>query len=121
MKTFQIALLSLCSVGFARAQNATTLPSNDTAADERLLSLHRSIVEIDSTTGSELAVGNWLENFFESLNWTVELQPVAANRNNILAYPPGVEGGKSQVLLTSHYDTVSFTSSYHLYYITDCR
>jgi len=123
MKSFHIALLSLCSSLVASSVPSSTVASSDClppqslscnnsgASIESLLSLHRSIVSIDSTTGKEYEVSQWLADYFKSINWTVELQPVAGNRSNVLAWPAGVEGGKSRILLTSHVDTASFQHS----------
>ena len=93
-----------------------------------LLSLHKSLVNIPSISNHEHAVGLYLKNHLESLNYTVELQPVdpipfslpstattttIPQRYNLLAYP----GTKRQtpVLLSSHIDTVPPFYSYHVH------
>lgn len=79
-----------------------------------LLSLHRSLMEIDSTSGREHDVAIWLESYLTALNFTVEKQAVeplpdsnpsqTPQRYNILAYP-GLNR-KTRILLSSHIDTV---------------
>lgn len=80
-----------------------------TSREVNLLSLHRNLCEIESTSGDEYQVGQFLQKFFTRHGWTVELQTVEGNRSNVLAYPPTVQNGKAKVLLTSHIDTVSLT------------
>jgi len=85
-----------------------------------LLALHRALVEVESTSGNEYAVGEYLEAYLQSQNFTVERQNVdplhmsgAASetgtlkkkqRFNLLAYP----GSRRQtpLLLSTHIDTV---------------
>lgn len=85
------------------------------AVDEKpLFSLHRSLMEIDSTSGREHDVAIWLESYLTAHNFTVEKQAVepfpnhpptkTPQRYNILAYP-GLKR-KTRVLLSSHVDTV---------------
>ncbi|TID27246.1 Zn-dependent exopeptidase [Venturia nashicola] len=69
-----------------------------------LLSLHRKLVEIESTSGNEKPVGEWLKGYLEDKNLTVELQEVEKGRYNVFAYP-GKER-KTKVLVSSHIDTV---------------
>ncbi|MGQ0541493.1 MAG: M20/M25/M40 family metallo-hydrolase, partial [Blastocatellia bacterium] len=51
-----------------------------------LLELTTSLMSIPSTSGEEEAVGFWLRDHLASLGWTVELQAVSENQNNIIAY-----------------------------------
>ena len=76
-----------------------------------LLSLHRALVEIESISGNEYAVGEFLHSYLTAHNFTVERQhvdPLAGNaetsRFNLLAYT----GNKhtARILLSSHIDTV---------------
>lgn len=79
-----------------------------------LFSLHRSLMEFDSTSGREHDVAIWLESYLTALNFTVEKQAVeplpdsnlsqTPQRYNILAYP-GLNR-KTRILLSSHIDTV---------------
>lgn len=57
---------------------------------------------IPSTSGEEEAVGFWLRDHLESLGWTVELQKVSANQNNVIAYL----NETPRVWLSTHMDTV---------------
>ncbi len=43
-------------------------------------------MNIPSVSGDEEAVGFWLRDYLESLGWTVELQSVSENQNNVIAY-----------------------------------
>lgn len=69
-----------------------------------LLNLHRNLVEINSVTGKEKTVGNYLVSYLRSLNLTVDTQEVAKDRFNIHAYAPGHR--KTRALFSSHIDTV---------------
>ena len=77
-----------------------------------LLSLHRTLVEIESISGNEYKVGEYLNTYLTARNFTVERQhvdPLAVNaessRFNLLAYP-GSDKHSARVLLSSHIDTV---------------
>ena len=59
-------------------------------------------MSIPSTSGEEEAVGFWLRDHLDSLGWTVELQPVSANQNNVIAYL----NETPRVWLSTHMDTV---------------
>ena len=50
-----------------------------------LFELTKSLMEIPSTSGEEEAVGFFLRDHLESLGWTVELQPVSEDQNNVIA------------------------------------
>ena len=85
-----------------------------------LLDLHRDLIQIESISGNEYAVGKYLHKYLSSHNFTVELQtvsPVGAviltaggplktkhARHNILAYRG--DKRKTRTLLSSHMDTV---------------
>ena len=75
----------------------------DPFASKELFRLHRKLVKIESITGNEKQVGQWLTAYLRNRDWTVERQQVAKNRYNIFAY-----GSKrdTSILLTSHIDTV---------------
>lgn len=59
-------------------------------------------MSIPSVSGEEEAVGFWLRDYLESLGWTVELQKVSENQNNVIAYL----NEKPRVWLSTHMDTV---------------
>jgi acetylornithine deacetylase len=73
-------------------------------AKSELLYLHRKLVEIESISGNEKRVGDWLAPYLEEHGLTVEKQHVSKDRFNLLAYP-GKES-KTKILVTSHIDTV---------------
>ena len=82
-------------------------------------SFHRDLVEIESISGNEHEVGNFVAQFLESQNFTVvkqEVAPVkkpsddedsepAKPRYNIYAYP-AAHSEPPTILLSSHIDTV---------------
>jgi acetylornithine deacetylase len=50
-----------------------------------LFELTKNLINIPSVSGDEQAVGFYLRDYLESLGWTVELQTVSANQNNVIA------------------------------------
>jgi len=66
------------------------------------VSLTRSLVDIESTTGREAAAGAWLSQFLQDLGYWVTEQPVAGGRFNIFAR---LDTAPSLVFST-HYDCV---------------
>jgi acetylornithine deacetylase len=66
------------------------------------VSLTRSLVDIESTTGREAAAGAWLSQFLQGLGYRVTEQPVAGGRFNIFAR---LDTAPSLVFST-HYDCV---------------
>ncbi|PGH03528.1 hypothetical protein AJ79_07363 [Helicocarpus griseus UAMH5409] len=81
-------------------------------ADSPLLSLHRTISEIESISNDESKVGEALVKYLEEHGYTAEKQVVpveedansTAERFNVWAYPNG--NPQPKVILTSHIDTV---------------
>jgi acetylornithine deacetylase len=67
-----------------------------------LRELTKSLMNTPSVSGNEEAVGFYLRDYLESLGWTVELQKVSENQNNIIAYL----NDSPQVWLSTHMDTV---------------
>ncbi|HTK38010.1 MAG TPA: M20/M25/M40 family metallo-hydrolase [Pyrinomonadaceae bacterium] len=67
-----------------------------------LFELTRSLMNIPSVSGDEEAVGFYLRDHLQSLGWTVELQPVSENQNNVIAYL----NDRPRVFLSTHIDTV---------------
>lgn len=67
-----------------------------------LFELTKSLMNIRSTSGDEEAVGFYLRDHLESLGWTVELQKVSENQNNVIAYL----NEKPRVWMSTHTDTV---------------
>lgn len=59
-------------------------------------------MSIPSVSGDEEAVGFFLRDYLESLGWTVELQKVSENQNNVIAYL----NESPRVWLSTHMDTV---------------
>ena len=67
-----------------------------------LFELTTSLMEIPSVSGEEEAVGIYLRDLLQSLGWTVELQPVSENQNNVIAYLKDTP----RVWFSTHMDTV---------------
>jgi acetylornithine deacetylase len=67
-----------------------------------LFELTKSLMNIPSVSGVEEAVGFYLRDYLQSLGWTVELQPVSENQNNVIAYL----NDTPRVFLSTHMDTV---------------
>lgn len=67
-----------------------------------LLELTKSLMNIPSVSGDEEAIGFYLRDYLESLGWTVELQAVSENQNNVIAYL----NETPRVFLSTHMDTV---------------
>ncbi|MGB2753116.1 MAG: M20/M25/M40 family metallo-hydrolase, partial [Pyrinomonadaceae bacterium] len=67
-----------------------------------LFELTKSLMSIPSVSGEEEAVGFYLRDYLESLGWTVELQKVAENQSNVIAYL----NDTPRVWLSTHMDTV---------------
>lgn len=67
-----------------------------------LFELTKSLMNIPSVSGDEQAVGFFLRDYLESLGWTVELQAVSENQNNVIAYL----NDTPRVFLSTHLDTV---------------
>ena len=67
-----------------------------------LFDLAKSLMSVPSTSGEEEAVGFFLRDYLESLGWTVELQAVSENQNNVIAYL----NETPRVWFSTHMDTV---------------
>ncbi len=67
-----------------------------------LFELTKKLINIPSVSGDEEAVGFFLRDHLESLGWTVELQAVSENQNNVIAYL----NETPRVFLSTHMDTV---------------
>jgi acetylornithine deacetylase len=61
----------------------------------------RELIDIDSTTGSEQAAGEWLAARLVQLGYTVERQPVADGRFNVFA-----RLDQPSVVFSTHFDCV---------------
>jgi acetylornithine deacetylase len=68
-----------------------------------VVSLTRTLVDIDSTTGREGEAGTWLANYLRARRFEVREQPVDAARFNVLATPGPAA---ARVVLSTHFDCV---------------
>ena len=67
-----------------------------------LFELTKSLINIPSISENEEQIGFFLRDYLENLGWTVELQAVSANQNNVIAYL----NSTPRVFLSTHIDTV---------------
>ena len=65
------------------------------------IALTRALVDIDSTTGQEEAVGGFLVDYLRELGFAVTTQPVDDTRFNVLA-----TAGSPAVVFSTHFDCV---------------
>ena len=66
-----------------------------------LVPLARTLIDIDSTSGSEADCGRWLAAYLRARGYRVEEQPVAGGRANVFAAV-----GAPPVVLSTHFDCV---------------
>ena len=67
-----------------------------------LFELTKKLIDIPSISENEEAVGFFLRDYLEDLGWTVELQFVSENQNNVIAYL----NDTPRVFLSTHMDVV---------------
>lgn len=67
-----------------------------------LFELTKNLINIPSISDDEEAVGFFLRDYLESLGWTVELQAVSENQNNVIAYL----NDTPRIFLSTHMDVV---------------
>jgi acetylornithine deacetylase len=107
---FLFNLASASSINQQQPLNDPTLASSSSEWSSKLLTLHKSLVEIESITGHEHDVAQYLIDYLSLQNLTVETQDVGpglhgrGTRQNLLAYI-GKER-RTKVLVSSHIDTV---------------
>ena len=71
-------------------------------AEKDVVELTASLMEIDSTSGREGAVVDWLANHLAAADWKVTRIPVTPGRDDILA----TSGDNPKVTFSTHLDTV---------------
>jgi acetylornithine deacetylase len=64
----------------------------------------RELVDIESVTGNERRVGEFLEQRLRELGFQTERMPVVADRFNVVAVPPGQP--RPPIFFSTHMDTV---------------
>ncbi|EAS31847.3 peptidase [Coccidioides immitis RS] len=138
MRVFTLAPLALLPLVLARPSQRSSSPQKPIMADNgdlvmipegheksnldeiiassKLLSLHRSLSEIESISNNEGSVGDFLVEYLESHGFTVQKQAVPLDghevdeeerkpsRFNVYAYP--ASSPSPEIILTSHIDTV---------------
>jgi acetylornithine deacetylase len=73
-------------------------------SDMDLFALTRKLIDIESTTGQEAAVGETLANELTALSYEIERIPVEGERFNVWATVP--QHPRPEVVLSTHMDTV---------------
>src|SRR4051812_13038930 len=63
------------------------------------------LMEIDSTSGREGSVIDWVHGFLAGRDWSVQRIPVTDGRDDVLA-TAGPENDRPRVILSTHLDTV---------------
>jgi len=69
---------------------------------KELFELTKNLINIPSVSENEQAVGFFLRDYLKNLGWTVELQPVSENQNNVIARL----NDTPRVFFSTHMDTV---------------
>jgi acetylornithine deacetylase len=108
---------TICSARRTAEQQLFNAVDQITTADKLnlthdLVAFHKGLVEIESITGNEQAVGEWLADSLQSQGYTVHKQYLSKDpvRFNVLAWPGSEKNAK--VLVTSHIDTVSLLKNH---------
>lgn len=72
-----------------------------------LVAFHRNLTEIESISGNEKHVGDWLASSLKAQGYNVEKQYISKDpeRFNVFAWPG--DNRDAPVVVTSHIDTVS--------------
>jgi acetylornithine deacetylase len=71
---------------------------------ESVLELATALIDIESTSGSEKPMSDFLKVYLEERSWEVVLQEVEPERFNVWASRPGVDNPR--VVMNTHIDTV---------------
>lgn len=95
-------------------ESPTPTPTSSPSAPlyrDSLISLHKSLVDFNSTTGSEAEVGEFLIDYLTEQGFVAERQTLpssngSAMRFNVVAWPSSREANSSKIVVTSHIDTV---------------
>ena len=117
MKLPKSWLVLWCSLQLhtAEARNSFGISSrsNNSAPPyrESLLSLHKSLVDFNSTSGTEAGVGQFLIDYLTERGFVAERQILPTSdpdtpRFNVVAWPSSRSSNSSKVVVTSHIDTV---------------
>jgi acetylornithine deacetylase len=73
-----------------------------TSAGHDVVALTARLMEIDSTSGREGSVVDWLENYLSGADWRTTRIPVTPGRDDLLA----TSGDKPEITFSTHLDTV---------------
>ena len=68
-----------------------------------LFALTRKLIDIESITGNEAAVGRFLHQQLTARGWDARIIEVESGRSNLLAVPPG---SRPEIYFSTHMDTV---------------
>ena len=67
-----------------------------------VVNLTTTLIDIESITGNEGPIGNFLADYLTQLGWHIELQPVSLKRSNLIA----TLNATPQLFFSTHLDTV---------------
>lgn len=71
--------------------------------EEHVLDLAKTLIEIESISGNERPMADWLDQYLSAKGWKVVRQTVVGDRQNIYAHRPG---RTPRLIFNSHIDTV---------------
>lgn len=69
-----------------------------------VVELAEQMINIESTSGAELPMADFLESYMKPKGWTVVRQTIAEGRDNVYIHRPGV--ANPRLIFNSHIDTV---------------
>lgn len=104
LSTILAAVAPVCLAAVPGLQQQLPLELRNSYLTDDLIGLHRNLTSIESISGNELEVGNWLSRSLKQQGYSTELQEVAKDRYNVLAWPGNKRNART--LVTSHIDTV---------------
>lgn len=95
-------------------ESPTPTPTSSPSAPpyrDSLISLHKSLVDFNSTSGNEAEVGEFLINYLTEQGFVAERQTLPSSngfavRFNVVAWPNSRDSNSSKIVVTSHIDTV---------------
>lgn len=87
-----------------RAAGTETESETDILLGMDVVALTRELVDIESITGNERGVGEFLHRRLRELGYEVRLDPVETGRFNVFAVPP--KQPRPEIFLSTHMDTV---------------
>lgn len=105
-EAFLLAIATSYTHAATPSQELLRPETKQLALTHDLIGFHKNLTQIESVTGNEKGVGEWLASSLEGQGYHVQRQSVQANpeRFNVVAWPG--KKGNAKLLVTSHIDTV---------------